>query len=77
MKDSDQYAKIVEWSEEDGCFVGTCPDLFLGGCHGESEKDVFEELCCVVDEMIELYRKDNQPLPPPTSGSGCCSNSTH
>jgi len=22
MKDSDRYAKIVEWSEEDQCYVG-------------------------------------------------------
>ncbi len=25
MKVSDQYLKIVEWSEEDQCYVGTCP----------------------------------------------------
>ena len=25
MKDSANYAKIVEWSEEDQCYVGSCP----------------------------------------------------
>lgn len=25
MKKSDRYLKIVEWSEEDQCYVGTCP----------------------------------------------------
>jgi len=34
MKNSDRYLKIVEWSEEDQCYVGTCPGLFYGGCHG-------------------------------------------
>ena len=31
MKESARYAKIVEWSEEDHCFVGSCPGLFFGG----------------------------------------------
>jgi predicted RNase H-like HicB family nuclease len=68
MKDSARYAKIVEWSEEDGCYVGSCPGLMFGGCHGDDEKAVFEELCQIVEEMIELYRCDNKPLPRPTSG---------
>ena len=37
MKAGDQYLKIVEWSEEDGCYVGTCPGLMLGGVHGDDE----------------------------------------
>jgi hypothetical protein len=42
--------------------------LIYGGCHGQDEKQVFEELCRIVEEAIELYRKDGKPLPPPTSG---------
>lgn len=34
MKPSDRYLKIVEWSERDGCYAGTCPGLMLGGIHG-------------------------------------------
>ena len=29
-----RYAKYVEWSDEDQCFVGRCPELMLGGVHG-------------------------------------------
>lgn len=68
MKESARYVKIVEWSEADQCFVGSCPGLFFGGCHGEDEKEVFAELCQIVDEVIELYKADGKPLPPPTSG---------
>ena len=68
MKESAKYVKIVEWSEEDQCFVGSCPGLIYGGCHGDDEKQVFEELCSVVEEVIEIYKRDNKPLPPPTSG---------
>ena len=68
MKDSAKYVKIVEWSEEDQCYVGSAPGLMYGGCHGSDEKKVFDELCELVEETIELYRKDGKLLPPPTSG---------
>jgi predicted RNase H-like HicB family nuclease len=68
MKESTRYVKIVEWSDEDQCFVGSCPGLIYGGCHGDDEKRVFEELCSIVEETIELYKQDGKPLPPPTSG---------
>lgn len=68
MKESMRYVKIVEWSDEDGCYVGSAPGLLYGGCHGDDERAVFEELCQIVDETIELYHQDGKPLPPPTSG---------
>jgi predicted RNase H-like HicB family nuclease len=68
MKTSARYAKIVEWSDEDSCYVGSAPGLILGGCHGSNEKKVFDELCQIVDEAIALYEKDEKPLPPATSG---------
>lgn len=68
MNDSVRYVKIVEWSEEDQCFVGSCPSLFYGGCHGVDERHVFAELCELVDETVDLYKQDGKPLPPATSG---------
>lgn len=68
MKDSAKYVKIVEWSEEDQCYVGSAPGLFYAGCHGADEKSVFGELCEIVEETVELYRSDGKPLPPATSG---------
>jgi len=68
MKDSARYVKIVEWSEEDQCYVGSSPGLLYGGCHGNDEMEVFAELCQIVEEAIALYRKDGKTLPPPTSG---------
>ncbi|MCP4750412.1 MAG: toxin-antitoxin system HicB family antitoxin [Proteobacteria bacterium] len=67
MKERDRYLKIVEWSEEDQCYVGTCPGLFLGGCHGDDETKVYKELCQLVDENIALYKADEKPLPSATS----------
>jgi len=60
--------KIVEWSDEDQRYVGSAPGLIYGGCHGDGEREVFDELCRIVDEVIELFRKEGNPLPPATSG---------
>jgi hypothetical protein len=35
MKESARYVKIVEWSEDDQCYVGSSPGLICGSCHGE------------------------------------------
>ncbi|MEI8372222.1 MAG: type II toxin-antitoxin system HicB family antitoxin [Planctomycetota bacterium] len=68
MKENDRYVKIVEWSEEDQCYVGSSPGLMLGGCHGDDQQQVFQELCQIVEEMIELYHQEGKPLPPATAG---------
>jgi len=68
MNEGAKYLKIIEWSDEDGCFIGSCPELFYGGCHGDNERKVFDELCQVVKETIELYRQNGKPLPSPLSG---------
>jgi len=68
MKLSDQYLKIVEWSEEDQCYVGHCPNLMLGGVHGSDEAKVYKDLCKVVEEWIDIYKHDGEPLPMATAG---------
>lgn len=48
MKDNTRYVKFVEWSDEDGCYIGSSPGLFYAGSHGDDEHQVFEELCQIV-----------------------------
>src|SRR6185503_4690339 len=67
MKLSDHYLKIVEWSEDDNCYVGRCPGLMLGGVHGTDEVDVYRELCEVVEEWIQICQKEGTRLPPFTA----------
>jgi len=68
VKLSDQYLKIVEWSEDDQCYVGHCPGLMLGGVHGHDESKVYKELCKVVEEWVDIYKADSEPLPKATAG---------
>lgn len=65
---SARYLKIVEWSDEDECFVGRCPGLFLGGCHGSDETKVYAELCEVVEEHVTDLLAGHTPLPTATAG---------
>jgi predicted HicB family RNase H-like nuclease len=67
MKERDKYLKIVEWSEEDQSYVGVVPGWIGKCCHGRDEMKVYQELCAIVDEWIEIYKKDGRSLPPPTN----------
>ncbi len=64
MKNKDRYLKIVEWSDEDQCYVGSIPGWIGKCCHGGNEEEVYHELCRILEEWIEIYIEDNIPLPP-------------
>ena len=65
MKKSDKYLKIVEWSEEDNCYIGSVPGWIGKCCHGDDELKVYQEVCEVIDDWIELYKNEGRSLPPP------------
>ena len=68
MKLADKYIKLIEWSDQDQCFIGSCPELFFGGCHGDDSRAVFDELCQIIEEMIAIYKQEKKQIPPPLSG---------
>jgi predicted RNase H-like HicB family nuclease len=70
MNESARYIKIVEWSDEDQCFVGQCPGVIGPCCHGDDEAEVYAELCQIVEEWLQIAKQDGRPLPPPTAGQG-------
>ena len=50
---------IIHWSEEDHCYVGRCPELFLGGVHGDDPEKVFKELRELAAWVIETQPRHN------------------
>ena len=68
MQESAKYIKIIEWSDEDECFIGYCPGIIGPCCHGDNEVEVFRQLCEIVDELLAYVREKNKPLPQPTVG---------
>jgi len=67
MKPRDKYLKLVTWSNEDQCYIGSVPGWIDNCCHGRDEASVYRELCRIVDEWIEICRRDGWPLPAPTN----------
>lgn len=67
MSESAKYIKIVEWSDEDECFIGYCPGVIGPCCHGDDEVEVYRQLCEVVDELLVHAEKkiDLFPIQPP------------
>ncbi len=57
------YLRVVEWSAEDSCFVGSAPPLIGRCCHGATEAAVLKQLTRIVDEWIRLAEQDGTPLP--------------
>ena len=68
MITASSYIKVVEWNEEDRCFIGSAPPLIGPCCHGRKEDEVYRQLCEIVAEWVELYNKEGKTLPEPSSG---------
>lgn len=62
---TDAYSRDIRWSKEDGCFVGRCPELFLGGCHGDTEEAVRLQLDKIIKDVIQELRDAGKDLPQP------------
>ena len=60
-----RYLKMVEWSDEDGCFIGSAPPLIGPCCHGQDEAKVYAELCQIVEEWVATLAADGHKLPAP------------
>jgi predicted RNase H-like HicB family nuclease len=65
MRTADAYHKWVEWSDEDGVYLGKCPDL-ITGIHGDDPVKLYAELTELVEEVISYFEESGRPLPPPT-----------
>jgi len=65
MRKSDSYHKWIEWSEEDGVYLGKCPDL-ITGIHGDDPVLLYGELCQVIEEVIAHLESEGRGLPAPT-----------
>ena len=63
MNAIDRYHHWVEWSEEDGAYLGRCPDL-LTGIHGDDPAELYTQLRRTIEEVIAHFEAEGRPLPP-------------
>jgi predicted RNase H-like HicB family nuclease len=63
---ADHHTTFVKWSDEDGCWIGYCPDLFIGGvCHGETRLEVAARLSILVEDDVRSRIEKGENLPQP------------
>ena len=60
---SAQYPRLIEWSDEDGCFVGSAPPLVGQCCHGKTEADVATQLATIVADLVQDVLDGKMPAP--------------
>lgn len=63
-----RYLKVIEWSDEDQCYIGSAPPIIGQCCHGKTEAEVLEQLTTIVDEWVEIFLRDGGPLPEGAAG---------
>lgn len=63
MRIADQYIKLVEWSDEDQCYIGSSPGFIGPCCHGSDQAKVYKKLCNIVEEWVEVHQEEGLPLP--------------
>lgn len=51
-RNGDQHSKLVEWSEEDRCYIGSAPPLIGHCCHGDDPVEVQQQLDVIIAEWL-------------------------
>ncbi len=62
-----RYSMLIRWSDEDQTYVVTLPEF--GNCHthGSTYTEAAKNGEEVLDMLVEAYRADGDPLPPPAT----------
>ena len=63
MNRIDRYHHWVEWSDENGVYLGLCPDL-ITGIHGEEPEMLYRELRGVLEEVLQMLDDEGRTHPP-------------
>ncbi len=50
---SARYPRVIEWSDEDNCYIGSAPPLVGQCCHGDTEVEVAKQLAAIVEDLVE------------------------
>ena len=59
------YRSVVEWSEEDACFIARAPAFATLATHGDTQEQAVHELGIAGALMIEALKAHGRPVPEP------------
>jgi predicted HicB family RNase H-like nuclease len=57
------YPRIIEWREEDHCYVGSAPPLVGQCCLGDTEMEVAAQLATIVEDLVQDVLDKKMPEP--------------
>ncbi|NJL41105.1 MAG: type II toxin-antitoxin system HicB family antitoxin [Leptolyngbyaceae cyanobacterium RM2_2_4] len=64
-----RYGILIQWSDEDDCFVVTLPDFADGVMQPCADGSTYEEAAKnaveVLELLVETYQEEGKPLPEP------------
>ena len=46
------YSALIEWSDEDGCFIGSAYPLVGQCCHGDTRVEVAGKLGAIIKDLF-------------------------
>jgi predicted RNase H-like HicB family nuclease len=59
------YPMVIEWSEEDGVYLATIPELGPHHTHGKTYAEAARQGQDLLETLVDDYISDGQPLPEP------------
>ena len=63
---STQYSMLIQWSDEDACYVVTLPEFQNAHTHGETYEKAAKRGRLLIESFILWYRQDGMSLPEPS-----------
>ena len=51
--DTKHYSSLIEWSDEDGCFIGSAYPLVGQCCHGATRAEVAAKLEAIIEDLLD------------------------
>ncbi|WP_424095972.1 type II toxin-antitoxin system HicB family antitoxin [Moorena producens] len=61
-----KYSILIQWSEEDNCYVASLPEWGqYARTHGETYEEALENAKEVLEDLVYAYRQLNKELPIP------------
>jgi len=62
-----QYARLIYWSAEDACYIGSLPEICGPCCHGDTVEELYPQLDTIAQEWVQMAEEGKCTLSPPGS----------
>ena len=60
-----KYKIVVNWSDEDECYIVSVPELQGCKTHGETLEEAMVNIQDVIEMYTEVLKEDGKPIPEP------------